>query len=255
MLYPSCSSWPMLLLRLLTALGRAGFGTQQAFSPRYLFHSGSLAVGLLAAFNAWRIVGARRRGGAIRHARRAIAVIFFACCLPQLAAWLAFFPNHENRPGADFAHGANAGTLSGEPSRGQGLSMAESARLLASLKARGLYDPSNFDGWLLEALKSPPPKRRAGPARPQGTVGGRAHGLGIIPVRTPRRTACWSAKESVRRTQAWLMLAVALGTTKPGSNRAASFGLAVSWKFRWSGPASFRHRGFCRDERNRACIR
>src|SRR2546427_454008 len=38
--------------------GGAGFGTQQAFSPRYLFHSGALAVGLLAALNTWRIVGA-----------------------------------------------------------------------------------------------------------------------------------------------------------------------------------------------------
>lgn len=142
---------------LMTSLGRAAFGLEQAVSPRYLFHSGVLSVGLIGAFNALRIIRSRTQNEG-----RILSGAFVA-----VLVLLTFFSIRASRHGYKYLEPARLARvetfltvrmLSLAP---RGLLVERTCpwldlpTLVRTLQTKGYYDPGSFGEWLMTEIKAP----------------------------------------------------------------------------------------------------
>ena len=187
MLYPS-----LLIIAyafssgLMTALGRAAFGVEQAFSSRYLFHSGALSVGLITALNTHRIHTARMRQKAGNFSRAFHgALILFSILL--MRTW------HHGRQQFATMEIARMQTLltirmlavvPKSPMVDKTCPWLDLPLLLKTLREKGIYDPSSYGDWLTEAARHPQPALGGAVQvlpRPQSEIG--VMGWAMIPDR------------------------------------------------------------------------
>ena len=160
MLYPSV----MIMVYafgsgMMTALGRASFGVEQAYSSRYLFHSGALWVGFIAALNTHRVLTVRMRQEA-GHFRRILlgVLIVFSSLLSR--TWNHFYKQFEPLRIARLQTLLNVRMLSVAPKSpmvDRTCPWVDLPALVRALTEKGLYDPSTYGDWLTEGLKHPRP--------------------------------------------------------------------------------------------------
>jgi hypothetical protein len=143
---------------MLTTVGRAGFGLDQAWSSRYLFHSGTLIVGLIAAFNVHRLTTFRVTKDVDRYTNVFCGIVLVLLIL-GVRTW-----NHGGKmfelmkiartqdlltvrlmtlaPGSPMVDKISAGT--------------DLPTLVRTLIEKHIYDPSQFGMWLSDALRGSP---------------------------------------------------------------------------------------------------
>jgi len=169
---------------MMTALGRAAFGVEQAFSSRYLFHSGALMVGFITAFNTHRIIAVGMRKEAGRFSRIFLgALALFSIFL--LRTWQYGFRQFEAMKTARMQTLLTVRMLAlvpKSPMVEKTCPWLDLPLLVKTLTEKGIYRPSSFGRWLFDEVK-----------RPQSVAGGvvqmipRAHseigvmGWGMIP--------------------------------------------------------------------------
>ncbi len=246
MLYPS-----LLIIAyaftsgLTTALGRAGFGVEQAFSSRYLFHSGALLVGLLAAFNSHRVamLGSPQPQGNYGRTLRWTVVVFL---LLFLRTW-----NHNFRWFEWIRLGRVQTQLTvrmlavvpKSPLVEKACAWTDLSVLVKALHDRKLHETTSFGDWILDRSRHPE------------TASG-----GFVRVDRPRpseiRIAGWAVKplldaaaDSVlvcRKGQSgelepWLMLAIGLRNKEvpgiQGKTLPAKSGFSESFRWETTGDA------------------
>ena len=154
---------------MMTALGRASFGIEQAYSSRYLFHSAALWVGFIAALNTHRILAARMRqeAGNFRGACLCVLAVF---SILLVRTWNHFYKQFEPLRVARMQTLLNVRMLSlvpKSPMVEKTCPWLDLPALVKALAGKGIYDPSGYGDWLVEALK-----------HPQAMVGGAAQ---IVP--------------------------------------------------------------------------
>lgn len=196
----------------MTALGRAGFGVEQAYSSRYLFHSGALAVGFITALNTHRISALTRREVARNFSR------IFQCVLILFSIFVFKSWRHGIRQ-FELMHTARMQTLltvrmlgvaPKSPMVDKTCPWVDLPRLLKTLAERGIYNPQPFGDWLLDAVKHPDPT--AGGVvqvlpRPQSEIG--VMGWAIIPDRNvPADGVLLCKKGQSGNLEPYIMLAV-----------------------------------------------
>lgn len=142
---------------LMTSLGRAAFGLEQAVSPRYLFHSGVLSVGLIAAFNAIRIIRGRTQKEERGYLGVFVAVVVLLTFL-SCRAWRHGYKQLEPARLARLETLLTVRMLSLAPT---GLLVERTCpwlnlpSLVRTLQAKRIYDPTSFGEWLLSEIKAP----------------------------------------------------------------------------------------------------
>ena len=158
MLYPS-----LLIIAygfasgLTTALGRSGLGAAQAFSPRYLFHSGALLAGLIAACNAHRIIIPRLPKPSHDYSRafRGAIVLFL---ILFLRTW------HHNYRWFEWMRLNRVETLltvrmlalvPKSPAVEKNCTWTDLSVLVKTLNDRNIHKTSSFGDWILDELKHP----------------------------------------------------------------------------------------------------
>ena len=167
MLYPSVMIMVYALgSGMMTALGRASFGVDQAYSSRYLFHSGTLWVGFIAALNTHRLLAVRmrREAGNLRAVLVGALVVF---SLLLVRTWNHFYKQFDSLKIARTQTLLNVRMLSVAPKSpmvARTCPWLDLPALIKTLAEKRLYNPSPYGEWLVEALKHP---RRA--------IGGQVH--------------------------------------------------------------------------------
>jgi hypothetical protein len=197
---------------LMTALGRAGFGVEQAFDSRYLFHSGTLSVGLVAALNAHRMFAMRTRKEVRNHSLALAGVV---------ALFLVFVILGWREGIGSFSISRLARTQSlltvrmltiapKSPLVDRLCPWADVSVLAKALKDRNIYSPPSFGDWMSYGLKHPHPEtggavqiKRVGEA---GTI---LIGWAAIPHKnTPADLVLVCRKGESGNLEPWMMLVV-----------------------------------------------
>lgn len=158
MLYPS-----LLIIAygfasgLTTALSRAGLGAEQAFSSRYLFHSGALLAGLIAACNAHRIITPRLPQPSYDYSRafRGAIVLFL---ILFLRTW-----NHNYRwfEWMRLSHMQTLLTVRmlaiapKSPLAEKNCTWTDLSVLVKTLNERGIHKTASFGDWILDESRHP----------------------------------------------------------------------------------------------------
>jgi len=158
MLYPSVMIMVYAIgSGAMTALGRASFGIEQAYSSRYLFHSGTLWVGFIAALNTHRIFAARLQQEAGNFRRILLgALVVFSVLLAR--TWNHFYKQFDSLRIARVQTLLNVRMLSLAPKSpmvDKTCPWVDLPALVKSLTEKGLYDPSTYGDWLTAGLKHP----------------------------------------------------------------------------------------------------
>jgi hypothetical protein len=196
---------------MMTALGRAGFGVEQAFDARYLFHSGSLSVGLVAALNAHRMFNMRARKE-VRNYSIALAGVVAVFLVFVVLGWRQGFGTF---PIARLARTQNLLTvrmLAVAPKSPlvDRLCWTDVSGFVKALRDRNIYSPPSFGDWMSYALKHPQPEtggevqiKRVGEA---GTI---LIGWAAIPRKnTPADLVLVCRKGEAGKLEPWMMLVV-----------------------------------------------
>ncbi len=144
---------------MMTTLGRASFGVDQAYSSRYLFHSGTLWVGFVAALNTCRLLAARRQQqpGYFRGVLVG-ALVVFSILLAR--TWNHFYKQFDLWRMGRLQTLLTVRMLSYSPKSPM---VARTCRwldlppIVQALAAKHLYDPSLYGDWLADAVKHPHP--------------------------------------------------------------------------------------------------
>ena len=233
-LYPSALIIAYALASgMMTAVGRASFGIEQAYSSRYLFHSGALWVGFVAALNTHRILIGRMREEAINF-RRIFqgALILFSILLVR--SWHHGYKLFEPLKIARVQTLLTVRLLAVVPKSpmvDKTCPWLDLPLLVKTLTEKGIYNPSSFGDWLSEEL--PHPQLAAGGvvrvvSRPQPEIG--VMGWGIIPDRDmPADSVLLCRRGQTGNLEPFIMLAV---------------GLKRNDLVRETGKASLRNSGF-----------
>lgn len=142
---------------MMTSLVRASFGIEQAYSSRYLFHSGALWVGLIAALNTHRGLAfwARPGGDAFRRAFPCVLLVF---SILVGRTWYHFARQFNAQRMGRQQILLNVRMLGFAP---KGPMLERTAKwldlpsIVKNLTEKGLYDSSPYGDWLVESLKHP----------------------------------------------------------------------------------------------------
>ena len=161
---------------LMTSLGRAAFGVEQAFSSRYLFHSAALSVGLIAALNTHRILvaGANWKAGNYSRIFHGVLGLFSILLIRSWDhGYKAFEKMRIARTQTLFTVRMLA-VVPKSPMVDKTCPWLDLPLLVKTLEEKGIYDPSSYGDWLTEAIKHP--QSAAGGAvqilpRPQSEIG------------------------------------------------------------------------------------
>jgi hypothetical protein len=203
----------------MTSLGRAGFGIEQAWSPRYLIHSAVLSIGFIAALNTHRIIMARRRQPAIgfnRLCQGTIALLSFL----MLRSWNHGYKDFEMVRISRTQQLMNIRMLPLAPDNPMLAKICpwlDLPALLGTLKAKGIYDPSSYGEWLRDAVKHP--QQAKGGAvqvlpRPQSEIG--VMGWATIPERNvPADSVLLCRRGKTGELEPYFMLAVGFKRDEP----------------------------------------
>ncbi len=259
MLYPSVMVMVYALgSGMMTALGRASFGVEQAYSSRYLFHSATLWVGFIAALNTHRILAASEGRKQKQFAQVFVAVLIVFSAL-LIRTW-----NHAYKQ-FDLLRIARQQTLLNvrmlaiapkSPMVEKTCPWLDLPHLVKMLTEKGIYNPSVFGEWLAE--ESQHPQLASGGnvqvvQRPKPEIG--VMGWGAIPDRNaPADSVLICRKGKTGTLEPFIMLAVGfhrkdlVRQTGKSSLRKSGF-LEV---FRWPESDDFAAvEMFSVDERNR----
>lgn len=139
----------------LTALGRAGFGLEQAYSSRYLFHSGALLIGLIAAFNVQRVT-TLKLGQITEHYKTIFNGTVVLLIILAVRTWnhnckmfeLMKFARMEDLLTVRLLPLAPTSPLVEKISAGVNL-----PALVKSLEAQNVYNPSKFGVWISDSSR------------------------------------------------------------------------------------------------------
>ena len=196
----------------ITAIGRAEFGVQQAFSSRYLFHSGALLVGLISAFNTHRIITMRLHLSTSSHsvAFRNVVVAFLIFFLRN---WHHYYPWFEITRLARVQALLTVRMLAIEPNNplvGKISLWTDLPTLVKALNSKNIYKAPIIGDWIFNELTHPQPERggifqtfRRGPSE-LGFIGG-----AMIPARgSPADAVLVCRKGEADHFEPWIMLAV-----------------------------------------------
>jgi hypothetical protein len=142
---------------LTTAVGRAGFGVEQAFSSRYLFHSGALLVGLIAAFNSQRILTPRLRQPAGNY-QRVLRGVIAAFLILFVRTWHHYLPWFEDMRIGRVQNLLTVRMLALAPKSAlvdRACAWTDLSVLVRTLNDRHIHETASFGDWILEELKHP----------------------------------------------------------------------------------------------------
>ena len=158
MLYPSVMVMVYALgSGMMTALGRASFGVEQAYSSRYLFHSATLWVGFIAALNTHRILATNEGKESKKFSQVFLTVLIVFSAL-LVRTW-----NHAYKQ-FDLLRIARLQTLLNvrmlaiapkSPMVEKTCPWLDLPLLVKTLTEKGIYNPSVFGEWLIEEAKHP----------------------------------------------------------------------------------------------------
>jgi len=244
---------------IITTLGRAGFGLEQAFSPRYLFHSGSLLIGFIAVLNARRMValGAPRRMGrlAVVHGILALSLIF------TVRGWYHGCMGFEGWRTVQMQHlltirFANISPKSPLIQKTCPNPNVDLRRLLHVLREKQIYAEPAYGEWIIEALTQPRAET-GGSVRivrqPMPNI--RLGGWAMIPGRNiPADAVLVCRAESSGNREPWMLIAVSI--KRPDvvevTRQPTLLKSGFDETFQWSGPDALPALElFSVDERNR----
>ena len=240
----------------MTALGRAGFGIEQAYSPRYLFHSGALVMGLIAALHTHRLLAVRMRRESPRYTRGFLAVLAVLSFL-LIRTWHHACPSFALMKAMRTQNLLSIRMLAMTPAS----PMVEKTcpwvnlpALVRTLDEKGIYRTAHFGEWLTTAARNPQAES-GGNARiglqPDGDL--RVTGWSIIPEQnTPADSVLICKTGADGNPEPWFMLAVGLARADLAKATANSPLLKTGFyeSFPWKGDTSSL-RLFSLDEKNR----
>lgn len=197
---------------LITALGRTGFGVHQAFSSRYMFHSGALLVGLIAALNAHRLLlrNAYQQAGRENLFFRGSIVVFL---IFFLRTWNHYYPWF------DLTRVVRTQTLltvrllalvPKSPAVDKTCTWADLPVLVRTLNERNIHNTSSFGDWILDELKHPR-KESAGFGRIKSAEGSQIGLMGwaVKPIENvPADAVLICRRGQSGALEPWMMIAV-----------------------------------------------
>ena len=212
-------SYPSLLIiayafasGMITAIGRVGFGVDQAFSSRYLFHSGVLLVGIIAAINAHRILTLRQRqspgdcSGVFRNVI-VVSLIFF------LRTWHHYYQEFEARALAQKQTLLTVRMLAIAPKSpmvNKTCPWTDLSVLARALSDKNIYRTSSFGDWIADELTHPELENGGVfKIRKQSQSAISVAGWGMIPTQgTPAEAVLICRNGGSGHLEPWMMLAV-----------------------------------------------
>lgn len=241
MLYPS-----LLILTyafgsgLVTTSGRAGFGIEQAYSSRYLFHSGAMTIGLIAMLNAHRVASFRTGKGSFNFSN-IFAGVTLVLLILAFRTWnhgykmfeLMRLSRTQDLLTVRLLDLAPTSPLVDRVSAGTDL-----PALVKSLEDKHIYDSSKFGPWILDALRTPPLESEGRVSfNTESTTEVAITGWGMIPGQyRPADSILICRSRQGDNSEPWMMLAVGrtrkdvVQTTGHASLLKSGFLEAFFWK-------------------------
>ncbi|MEO6785882.1 MAG: hypothetical protein ABI318_07080 [Chthoniobacteraceae bacterium] len=144
---------------LMTTLGRAGLGVEYANSSRYLFHSGTLIVGIIAALNTFRMdATVSGMGQSRRWARRAMLALLVLVLAFSFRNWrfgLRMFEFTESTRRQTLLTVRMLPLIPDGPAVEKVCPWLNLNALVSALEKKGFYSAPPLWDWVLDELKHP----------------------------------------------------------------------------------------------------
>lgn len=197
----------------MTSLGRAPYGIEQAYDARYLFHSGALSIGLIAALNAHRAFTLRTRKETAIH-NRGLATVVTLFLVFVILGWRN---GYRTFPISRLTRSQNLLTVRMLAIAPKSplvdrlcWSWADVSARVKALKDRRIYNPPSFGVWILEALRHPQLETGGSAQLTRlGEAGSILMGWAIIPaLNKPADLVLVCRKGESGNREPWMMLVV-----------------------------------------------